>query len=227
MNFCSQKQRCKAGLEPYLVTSSGLTFTVHHSMMMMRRILLGVLYLSGEWNVYWCLLLYNTITLEVYLKCWTRHTCSNILKTMNFLSGCLIFSTCVYHQYHYVPVLKTWTEAQTYCRQTYTDLATIENTEEMDYLYDRVSFFGYNSTVWIGAYFSIAWGWGQLVTPSYFSWENQTDTEPFSVYYTCGSVDNISVSFELCSLEHPFICDNGENTEKYFLFLLFWNSVYS
>ncbi|XP_053272742.1 C-type lectin lectoxin-Phi1 isoform X2 [Pleuronectes platessa] len=75
------------------------------------------------------------------------------------LSGCLTFSTCLLHQYHFVSNAKTWTEAQSYCREKYTDLATIENTEEMKKLKDTVSAAGNSSEVWIGLYSHIDWKW--------------------------------------------------------------------
>lgn len=127
-----------------------------------------------------------------------------------------MFSTCLFHQYHYVPDFKNWSDAQTYCRQKYTDLATIENTTEMNQLINMVSFFGYQSTVWIGVYFAINWGWAQYITDEYWNWENQTDNKPFLVYYVCGSMERQLAYAENCSLGNPFICDNGEHTEKHF-----------
>ncbi|CAB1452669.1 unnamed protein product [Pleuronectes platessa] len=75
------------------------------------------------------------------------------------LSGCLTFSTCLLHQYHFVSDVMTWTEAQSYCREKYTDLATIENTEEMKKLKDTVFNAGHSSEVWIGLYSHIDWKW--------------------------------------------------------------------
>ncbi|XDV47022.1 hypothetical protein PO909_016773 [Leuciscus waleckii] len=65
------------------------------------------------------------------------------------------------HQYHFVSVNKTWTEAQRYCRQNYTDLATIDNMEEMIRLINTVNG-SYNGSAWIGLYDDVlgnSWRW--------------------------------------------------------------------
>uniref|UniRef100_A0A673I7X5 C-type lectin domain-containing protein n=1 Tax=Sinocyclocheilus rhinocerous TaxID=307959 RepID=A0A673I7X5_9TELE len=63
------------------------------------------------------------------------------------------------HQYHFVNESKTWTEAQRYCRQNYTDLATIDNMEEMNRLINTVNE-SYNDSAWIGLYDDVnSWRW--------------------------------------------------------------------
>ncbi|XP_053332745.1 macrophage mannose receptor 1-like [Clarias gariepinus] len=66
----------------------------------------------------------------------------------------LFFSACgtetyIPHRYHFVNKNKTWSEAQTYCRQTYTDLASINNMEEMMKLNNTLKMETVNQA-WIG-----------------------------------------------------------------------------
>ncbi|XP_076144849.1 uncharacterized protein LOC143127315 isoform X2 [Alosa pseudoharengus] len=57
------------------------------------------------------------------------------------------------HEYHYIVDPKTWTEAQTYCREKYTDLATIRDKEEMQRLNKLILTHNINSNrAWIGLY---------------------------------------------------------------------------
>ncbi|XP_037399660.1 macrophage mannose receptor 1-like [Pygocentrus nattereri] len=58
-------------------------------------------------------------------------------------------SAYVPHQYHFVNESKTWTEAQSYCRQNYADLVSINNMEEMKKLNATLKDTP-RSLVWIG-----------------------------------------------------------------------------
>ena len=63
------------------------------------------------------------------------------------------------HQYHFVNESKSWTEAQRYCRENYTDLATIDNMEEMNRLINTVNG-SYSGLAWIGLYDDLdSWRW--------------------------------------------------------------------
>lgn len=61
-----------------------------------------------------------------------------------------------FHQYHFINEPKTWVEAQKYCRETYTDLATIDNMDDMKQLMATAG----NWIVWIGLYdMYLDWEW--------------------------------------------------------------------
>lgn len=77
-----------------------------------------------------------------------------------------------------MPLLKTWTEAQNYCREKFADLATIETVED----WARVTkLFDYSSTLaWIGLYDDLnSWRWSMDNTYLY-SGSNTTLGDWFS-----------------------------------------------
>ncbi|XP_042258030.1 secretory phospholipase A2 receptor-like [Thunnus maccoyii] len=142
-----------------------------------------------------------------------------ILLGVLYLSGWSIFSTCRLHQYHFVAEPMNWTEAQTYCRETYTDLVTIENTEDMNQLNNTVSSAGYNSQVWIGLYRVIDWKWSDGYRGSgaeYRDWRSNqpsldTDKRCVVIIDTYNSWHSID-----CTLTHYFICYNGKYPAKHY-----------
>uniref|UniRef100_A0A3B5L5Y2 C-type lectin domain-containing protein n=1 Tax=Xiphophorus couchianus TaxID=32473 RepID=A0A3B5L5Y2_9TELE len=68
--------------------------------------------------------------------------------------------------YHFVNQYLNWTEAQSYCRQTHTDLATVLSSEEKNRFMSTLSSAGYSSDVWIGLFDEIDWRWSDGFTGS-------------------------------------------------------------
>uniref|UniRef100_A0A8C2FCE9 C-type lectin domain-containing protein n=1 Tax=Cyprinus carpio TaxID=7962 RepID=A0A8C2FCE9_CYPCA len=84
---------------------------------------------------------------------WTDENCNTALPFICYSALALS------RQYHFVNESKTWTEAQRYCRQNYTDLATIDNMEEMNRLINTVNG-SYSGSAWIGLYDDVnSWRW--------------------------------------------------------------------
>ncbi|XP_044197777.1 L-selectin-like [Thunnus albacares] len=137
-----------------------------------------------------------------------------ILLGVLYLSGWSIFSTCRLHQYHFVAEPMNWTEAQTYCRETYTDLVTIENTEDMNQLNNTVSSAGYNSQVWIGLYRVIDWKWSDGYRGSgdeYRNWaSNQPDLGADELCVVSRAKDQLWWD-DFCQVQNVFICYNGKH----------------
>ncbi|KAK2894288.1 hypothetical protein Q8A73_016772 [Channa argus] len=93
------------------------------------------------------------------------------LIIMTVLSGLCFLPPCFSRFYILVPTLKAWTEAQSYCRSTYTDLAIVQNEQQLAELNRLI---GSDQHVWIGLRPDIeSWRW---------SLENQD-------YYGAGEAD--------------------------------------
>ncbi|XP_070400690.1 uncharacterized protein [Nothobranchius furzeri] len=100
-------------------------------------------------------------------------------------------SSIRYRQYHFIYDPKNWTEAQTYCRQTYTDLVTVDSYSTVTTLNSLadVTQMGSTKHAWIGLYFDVIdWKWS-LSDEDFYKNNEATYTnwypgQPNGIWYT-------------------------------------------
>uniref|UniRef100_A0A8C6M1J4 C-type lectin domain-containing protein n=1 Tax=Nothobranchius furzeri TaxID=105023 RepID=A0A8C6M1J4_NOTFU len=78
----------------------------------------------------------------LYTFIWRDHTHLSLFPAQS----CVI--TCQLHEYLYVGAQRSWSEAQRYCRDRHTDLATVSNMADMKRLISESS--GNRNEAWIG-----------------------------------------------------------------------------
>ncbi|XP_048039593.1 macrophage mannose receptor 1-like [Megalobrama amblycephala] len=115
-------------------------------------------------------------------------------------------SECVQRQYYFISEAKTWTEAQRYCREEYTDLATADNMNDMNEV-KRVIDKGLKNYVWIGLKKTSVdeWHWSSGEPALYLNWSTG---QPDGRDEECAVIKNGQWHDLSCSAARNFICNN-------------------
>ncbi|KAE8279384.1 hypothetical protein D5F01_LYC22971 [Larimichthys crocea] len=127
------------------------------------------------------------------------------------LMGQCCFFMCQLYEYHFINKSKTWEKAKEYCKEKYTDLATVYNMTDMERLLNSTET---RVEAWTGLYNNSEkenrpWHWslpGLEYNDSEAKWEND---EPDNDKYpeNCVAVNDANLWFDIgCEEEHPFIC---------------------
>uniref|UniRef100_A0A3Q2DCT9 C-type lectin domain-containing protein n=1 Tax=Cyprinodon variegatus TaxID=28743 RepID=A0A3Q2DCT9_CYPVA len=122
------------------------------------------------------------------------------------LSGQICLIDCQLYEYHYINEEKTWTDAQQYCREKHTDLATVSNMADMKRLNRTRA--GNKGEAWIGLYDQTdgirTWYWS---LPGLEFNESETKWHPGEPNDVNNGNENCGWSSEECKTrKNPFIC---------------------
>uniref|UniRef100_A0A8B9KVR9 C-type lectin domain-containing protein n=1 Tax=Astyanax mexicanus TaxID=7994 RepID=A0A8B9KVR9_ASTMX len=144
----------------------------------------------------------------------SKHSTVNINHHLLLLIDLVLSLGCLWSQssagfryYYLVTEPKTWVQAQSYCRQQYTDLATVDNMAEMQQLKGLIPP-GFSDSIWIGLKTGSVkhWGWSSGEVLQYAKWSpGQPDNENLEgicggMYKSGGFVDMF------CTNKYQFVC---------------------
>lgn len=128
-------------------------------------------------------------------------------------SGLSALSTSILREYHYIKILKTWAEAQTYCRENFIDLATVNNQDDNDRL--QSVFEDPGTFVWIGLQDEFRWKWtlGDADFNMNTDFSHWKLSEPNNVGSNqhCGVINEESNWLDFtCTSTRPSVCYDGK-----------------
>ncbi|KAF4117742.1 hypothetical protein G5714_002295 [Onychostoma macrolepis] len=127
------------------------------------------------------------------------------LFVLLLLSGLFWNSSALYRPYHYINTAMSWPEAQSYCRERFTDLATVDSMDDVNRLLNVVDA-GYSGSVWIGL---------KNGTQKRWVWSNGENTISQNYNFASGQPngdgDCAAIYYGVwhdapCHLNHYFLC---------------------
>nr|XP_055046007.1 putative C-type lectin domain family 20 member A [Misgurnus anguillicaudatus] len=127
-------------------------------------------------------------------------------------SGLCLFTQSISCQYILIQTQMSWDEAQSYCRQNYFDLVTVQNNEDWKLLQETVQS-ATVSAAWTGLYNDIySWRWSyQDENVTFNSWYTPEPNNVLGIE-ECGNTDSTGWSDWPCTSKHPFLCFNETAT---------------
>ncbi|XP_029023473.2 macrophage mannose receptor 1-like [Betta splendens] len=137
------------------------------------------------------------------------------------------FSASAYfgREYYYMSMKMKWTEAQRYCRERFTDLATVENDYDNQRLLTLAQDGKANGSIWIGLRDdNTIWKWSMegkdfefATVAKFLTWQSGQPNNKYGnqfcvVLYTSQKINDLA-----CGELHPFICYKDNSTRNYIL----------
>ncbi|XP_056598973.1 C-type mannose receptor 2-like [Triplophysa dalaica] len=111
----------------------------------------------------------------------------------------------LWRPYHYIHQSMSWSEAQSYCRARFTDLATVDSMNDVNRMMNTVND-GYSGSVWIGLKRGThkRWGWsmGDDTYTMYSPWETGYPKEERSGYVIRTILKNWTDAQSYCRQYH-------------------------
>ncbi|XP_073711792.1 C-type mannose receptor 2-like [Misgurnus anguillicaudatus] len=114
-------------------------------------------------------------------------------------------SECILRRYYHINMKTNWTKAQIYCKENYTDLATVNNMNDMKQVTKSVNNSSTN-LIWIGLRRSsvYTWKWSLGDPVNYTNWYNGE----LNGSKNCAYMRNGTWGQQDCNVNMSFICYN-------------------
>lgn len=119
------------------------------------------------------------------------------------------FFMCHLYEYHFINMKKSWNEAQTHCREKYSDLATVYDVRDMKRIQNTAQ---HLTPAWIGLYSNPdnrMWHWSLPGTT--YDEEEWLEPNAGGGLENCVVIRNHKWLAYNCTRNMTFICFDGEN----------------
>lgn len=146
----------------------------------------------------------------------------NAEKKMIFSTGCVPVVLPESARYYLIQQKKKWSDAQAYCQGTYTDLAIIENNDQMVRFQQESQYKQFSSSAWIGLYNDInSWRWSFRNEPlgSMRKWMNGEPNNSGG-RQACVALTPWGWTDKDCTSKYAFVCIDGEGQYIVYSFTL-------